>query len=73
MALTEDQLNAIEFQKAQYDANAAADKYRHRLDLIRTAKEILIENDRNKAVDERGVSAEALIAEVEKLEAFLNS
>jgi len=73
MALTEDQINQIEFQKAQYEANAAADKFRHRLELMRMAKEMVLENDRNKAVGERGISSDDITAEVAKLEAFLNS
>jgi hypothetical protein len=52
MALTEDQLNQIEFQKAQQALNNS-----DRMEAVRLARDILMENDRNKPTGERGITA----------------
>jgi len=52
MALTEDQLNQIEFQQAQQAASSP-----DRMEAIRIARDILMENDRNKPTGERGITA----------------
>ena len=52
MALTEEQLNQIEFQKAQQAANNP-----DRMEAVRLARDILMENDRNKPTGERGITA----------------
>lgn len=52
MALTEEQLNQIEFQKAQQAMNN-----NDRMEAVRLARDILMENDRNKPTGERGITA----------------
>jgi hypothetical protein len=52
MALTEEQLNQIEFQKAQQAMNN-----NDRMEAVRIARDILMENDRNKPTGERGITA----------------
>jgi hypothetical protein len=52
MALTEEQLNQIEFQKAQQASNN-----NDRMEAVRIARDILMENDRNKPTGERGITA----------------
>jgi hypothetical protein len=52
MALTEEQLNQIEFQKAQQATNN-----NDRMEAVRLARDILMENDRNKPTGERGITA----------------
>jgi hypothetical protein len=52
MALTEEQLNQIEFQKAQQASNN-----NDRMEAVRLARDILMENDRNKPTGERGITA----------------
>ena len=65
MALTQDQLDQIEFQKASQALN-------NRMDAIRIAKEILMENDRNKPVGERGVTASDITTFADSIVAYAN-
>jgi hypothetical protein len=55
MALTEEQLNQIEFQKAQQALNN--NDRNDRMEAVRLARDILMENDRNKPTGERGITA----------------
>jgi hypothetical protein len=73
MALTEQQQIDLEFQTAQQTVSRLNDAQRNRLELTRLAKEILAENDRNKAIDSRGFTADDVIAEATKLIAFVNA
>jgi hypothetical protein len=57
MALTEEQLNQIEFQKAQQASNN-----NDRMEAVRLARDILMENDRNKPTGERGITASDVTA-----------
>ena len=52
MALTAEQLNQLDFQKAQQ-----ALSNNDRMEAVRIARDILMENDRNKPTGERGISA----------------
>ena len=65
MALTQEQLDQIEFQKAQ---SATFQKQ----EFIRLAKDVLLEADRNKPVEERGVTAEDIIAFATTLNNYAN-
>lgn len=65
MALTEDQLNQVEFNDAQQ-------KVHRKMELVRIAKETLLENDRSKSADERGVSADDIIAFATALNIYIN-
>ncbi len=73
MALTAEQENSIEFVKANAEANKAADIQRHKLDMVRLAKDILAENDRNKPVGERGIVAADIISLAEELITYIKS
>jgi len=61
MALTQEQLNEIELREASEAGRRAhelaIENRRTRLEAVRLAKETLIENDRNKPVGDRGVTA----------------
>jgi hypothetical protein len=65
MALTAEQQEQLDFQKAQ---NA----YFQKTEFIRLAKDVLLEADRNKPVDERGVTAEDIIAFATTLNNYAN-
>ena len=65
MALTEDQLNQVEFNDAQQ-------KLHRKMELVRIAKETLLENDRSKSADERGVTASDITAFADALHTYVN-
>ena len=76
MALTAEQQAEIELQEAR-DAGRRAQELvmenaRARAEAIRLAKETLIENDRSKAVGERGVTAADITAFADTLNAYVN-
>jgi len=66
MALTEDQLNQLEFQKAQQALNN-----NNRMEAVRLARDILMENDRNKPTGERGISPVDITAFAEAIVTFV--
>lgn len=55
MAITAEQQAQIEFD----NASRAVDR---KMEAIRLARDVLMENDRNKPVEERGVSAQDITA-----------
>lgn len=65
MALTAEQQDALEFQQAQQ-------KQMFKMDLVRIAKETLVENDRSKPADERGVSAADITAYADTLFTYVS-
>jgi hypothetical protein len=65
MALTEDQLNQVEFNDAQQ-------KLHRKMELVRIAKETLLENDRSKSADERGVTASDITTFADALNTYVN-
>ena len=65
MALTQEQLDNIEYQKA-------AQKMSNRMEAIRIAQAVLAENDRNKPVGERGVTAQDITTFAESLVTYIN-
>ena len=65
MALTEEQLNQLDFQKAQQALNN-----NDRMEAVRIARDILMENDRNKPTGERGISPQDLVAFAEAIVTF---
>ena len=65
MALTEDQLNQVEFNDAQQ-------KLHRKMELVRIAKETLLENDRSKSADERGVTASDITTFAAALNTYVN-
>jgi len=70
-------------QQATFDAQAAVERERHqnslelqakqaKLEALRLAKEVLLENARSKPVAEREVTAEQIAAEADKLFSYVN-
>lgn len=70
-------------QQAMFDAQAAMERDRHqnqlelqlkqaRLEALRLAKEVLLENARSKPVAEREVTADQIAAEADKLFSYVN-
>jgi hypothetical protein len=57
MALTEDQQFQIDMENARHANQMATEQKRTRLEAVRLAKETLIENARNKPIEEAGVTA----------------
>jgi hypothetical protein len=87
MAMTDEQQSQLEFaiatQKAQAEVIAAAEADRReyevaaeqrriRLEMVRTARETLIENKRNLPVSERQITEDEVIAYAETLINFIN-
>ncbi len=75
---------SIATQKAQAELNAqveadrrayelAFEQRRTRLEMLRTAKETLVENKRNLPVADRSISEDEIIAYAEKLIKFVNT
>jgi hypothetical protein len=77
MALTQEQQDEIALQEAR-DAGRRAHEFaieqkRARLEAIRLAKETLLENDRNKLIESRGVSAADITAFADEIVSYINA
>ena len=72
MALTAEQQNTIEFQAAQDTARLPMEQMRIRLELVRMAKEALIETARSKPVEERDVTAADVVSFATTLNNYVN-
>jgi len=59
--------NQLETEKLRHTNQMAAEAQRNRLEVIRMAKETLIENARNKPVEESAVSAADITAFAQEL------
>lgn len=70
MALTLEQQAQIDMQVATQIATEAP---RNRLEAVRLAKDVLIENARSKPVDSRDVSASDITAFASNLMAYINN
>ena len=66
-----DKLNAIEDNRSSNIAVQEAK--RAKLDALRMAKDILVENARSKPVDERDITADAVVAFATTLVAYADS
>ena len=74
MQLQLELINAQTKLQAEMQVNAQIlENKRHKLELIKTAKEALIANKSNAPIGERGVSDEEVVAYAANLEKFLNS
>jgi|688.fasta_scaffold1703602_1 hypothetical protein len=69
MPLTNEQLADLEYQSQVQKLNHAA---RDRLELVRLAKETLLENARSKPVETREVTAEDILTFANKLTNFVH-
>lgn len=65
MALTQEQQDQLAFQKAQQALN-------NKMEAVRIARDVLMENDRNKPVGDRGISAADITAFAQTIEQFVN-
>jgi hypothetical protein len=67
MTLTEDQQFQIYLENTRHANQMTAEQKRTRLEAVRLAKETLIENARNKPVEESAVSAADITAFAQEL------
>ena len=65
MALTAEQQAQIDYENALQATN-------RKMELIRLAKDVLVENDRSKPADERGVSASDITSFATALNTYVN-
>ena len=72
MALTVEQQQQLEWQQAQASINAVSDLKQRRMEAIRIAQTVLAENDRNKPVGERGITASDITTFAESLVTYIN-
>lgn len=72
MAYTVDQQFQIDFENARHQNMMQAEDKRAKLEAIRLAKETLVENARNKPMDDREITAEDILAFAAKLAASVN-
>lgn len=72
MALTTEQQQQIEYQQAQAQINLANETKYRKMEAIRLAKDVLMENDRNKLVGDRGIAAQDLTAFADILVNYVN-
>lgn len=77
MALTTEQQAQLDIQMAvevaRHSNQMAVEAKRARLEAVRTAKEVLIENARSKPVDSRDVTAADITAFAQTLVAYINA
>jgi hypothetical protein len=62
----------MEIEKERSDAQCRADLLRNRMELLRTAKEVLIENKKNKPVNDREVTEEDIVTFATSLEKYIS-
>ena len=72
MALTDDQQFQIDLENTRHANQLAAEEKRTRLETVRLAKETLIENARNKPIDDRDVTAAEITAFADALTTYVN-
>ena len=65
MALTPEQQQQLDFQKAQQVLN-------NKMEAVRIARDVLMENDRNKPVGDRGIAAADITAFAQTIEQYVN-
>jgi len=65
MALTQEQQDQLAFNKAQQASN-------NKMEAVRIARDVLMENDRNKPVGDRGITAADITAFAQTIEQFVN-
>ena len=77
MALTSDQQAQLDIQLAFETVRAAnqgvSDAKRTKLEMVRLAKDVLVENRRNLPVDQRGVTATDITDLATTLVAYINA
>jgi hypothetical protein len=77
MAITTEQTEQLEFNKllaqSQTEQSLIMAKHSAKLELLRTAKEVLVENSRSKSIDEREVTAQDIINFANSLQSFIET
>lgn len=73
MAYTPEHEFQLELESQRAANQDAAEMKRAKLESVRLAKEVLIENSRNKPIDNRDVSADEITAFAETLISYVNS
>ena len=63
MAFTQEQQDQLAFQKAQQVVN-------NKMEAVRIARDVLMENDRNKPVGDRGIAAADITAFAQAIEQY---
>jgi hypothetical protein len=76
MAITAEQQADVDFQEAREAGNRAhqlaMEQLRIKMEAVRLAKETLLENDRSKPADERGVTASDITTFAAALNTYIN-
>ena len=72
MAFTDDQQLQIDLESNRHANQLAVETKRMRLEAVRLAKETLIENARNKPIDNRDVTAADITAFADALTTYVN-
>ena len=65
MALSQEQQDQLAFNKAQQAIN-------NKMEAVRIARDVLMENDRNKPVGDRGIAAADITAFAQTIEQYVN-
>ena len=65
MALSQEQLDQIAYQNAQQAVH-------NKMEAVRIAKDVLMENDRNKQVGDRGITAADITTFAESIVTYIN-
>lgn len=73
MALTNEQQFQIDLENTRHANQLAAEQKRTRLEAVRLAKETLIENARNKPIDNRDVTAADITAFADALTTYVDA
>lgn len=73
MAYTPEQEFQLELETKRAANQDSSEMKRAKLEVVRLAKEVLLENARNKPTDNRDVSAEEITAFAETLISYVNS
>ena len=74
LTLTDEEIARIaQFLGPAYASVSASEKARNKLEMVRLAKEILTENQRNLPVGERSISAEDITTLADTLDTYISS
>lgn len=73
MALTQEQQDQLDFQKAQNEISKLNQLPNLKMEAIRIARDILVESDRNKPVNERSILAEDVTKFADTIIQYVNN
>lgn len=72
MALSAEHQFQLDLENARHANQQTAENKRAKLEAVRLAKEVLLENARNKPIDDRDVSAAEITAFADALTTYVN-